>query len=138
MPMSAEETRAYRRGYSAGSRWPDHRPPHPPHELSAQLIKASQELRDAVDDFLATIDKEDELQGRLGEPVDRLDAVLVRIGEWLKMPEDQIEPLRCCGQCGYRMTLVRPGKYQCDNIHCETKSFPEKADLDAKQAEEVT
>ena len=23
-----------------------------------------------------------------------------------------------CGECGEVMTLVRPGKYQCDNINC--------------------
>ena len=24
----------------------------------------------------------------------------------------------CCGDCGKKLTLVRPGKYQCDNRNC--------------------
>jgi hypothetical protein len=35
------------------------------------------------------------------------------------MDIDGETPIAHCGDCGHRLTLVRPGKHQCDNIACE-------------------
>lgn len=84
--MDRKEKLAYGRGYNTGvaDRWPDHRPPHPPHPLVAALFRAAQLLRDAVDNELATLGENDEWQTSLGEPLDQLDVAMTDIGQWLR------------------------------------------------------
>ncbi len=36
--------------------------------------------------------------------------------------EEEIEPTHQCGSCGETLTLVRPGKHQCDNPKCVQNS----------------
>jgi len=88
-PMTPEESRAYSRGYSAGSRghWPLHRPPVPPHKVVSRLMTAARDLRDEVDGTLATLCEDDEWQEPLGPLVDAVDVALTRIGTWLLSEE---------------------------------------------------
>ncbi len=32
--------------------------------------------------------------------------------------DSELELIYACGDCGEKLTLVRPGKHQCDNINC--------------------
>ena len=83
--MASDYKKAYSKGYNAGARglWPEHRPPHPPHELIGRLMDSVLKLRDAVDGELATLDKDDPWQTILGDPMDIVDELLVEVGVWL-------------------------------------------------------
>lgn len=39
-----------------------------------------------------------------------------------KQTNDSIMEIFCC-ECGHKMTLVRPGKYQCDNSKCKSNKI---------------
>lgn len=60
--MKTEASKAYCRGYYAGSQgwYPKGTPPLPPEMVIADLIVALQGLCNAVDGLLATIDEDDE------------------------------------------------------------------------------
>lgn len=80
-----EERLAYQKGYSTGitGRWPSHKPPYPPCEVVAELVKASRELRDAADGLCATLTPEDEFSQALEPRIDRLDEALQKVTAWL-------------------------------------------------------
>lgn len=83
------ERRGYQRGYSNSCkpRWPEHRPPEPPNEIVAGIIRTTRALRDGVDGYLATIDPDDEIEKQLGPLVDAVDASLIAVSNWLVSPE---------------------------------------------------
>ena len=78
--------RGYGKGYYAGSRgaWPDHIPPAPPDEITAELIGVLRDLRDGVDSEIATFGEDDEVTLRLGALVDRVDDVLAKLSGWIR------------------------------------------------------
>ncbi|TXH49642.1 MAG: hypothetical protein E6Q97_22305 [Desulfurellales bacterium] len=90
MAQSDEVKRAYRRGYSSGyncrssHRWPDHKPPEPPNEIVAEIMRAATKLRDAVDIQLATLGDDDEWQHTLGDPMDEVTVALEKVSAWLR------------------------------------------------------
>ena len=90
MPNDAER-RAYYRGYAAGSRgrWPDHRPPLPPHDLIRRLMQAAQQLRDDCAAGCATFDPDDEFTRLLAPSIDAMDEAMAAVTEWLKAGGDQ-------------------------------------------------
>jgi hypothetical protein len=75
----------YAKGYYAGRRkaWPPHMPPEPPNEVIAELMAASQKLRDRVDAFLATVGPDDGMEEVLGPGIDAVDEAMRRVTEWL-------------------------------------------------------
>ena len=83
MPTTKEEKRAYARGYSAGHRWPEHRPPMPPDGLYRELQESAQSLRDAVHYYCSTFPDDDPIQVDVSPKIDRIDDALEKIGEWL-------------------------------------------------------
>lgn len=87
--MTHNERRLYGRGYNAGvnGRWPEHRPPRPPDENVAAILKAAQELRDGVDGEIAMFDEHDPIAKKLGPLIDALDDELVKVRRWLVSPE---------------------------------------------------
>lgn len=89
--MTSEQHKWYGRGYSAGTRasWPLHRPPAPPTKCVAKLMHAARNLRDKVDNFLATIEEDDPLQVTVGPAIDSLDDALAEIGLWLTSNDEQ-------------------------------------------------
>lgn len=86
--MSDDEKRAYAKGYSAGSRgrWPLHKPPRPPDEITAALVDALQALRDQVDGQLAMFDPDDEIVVTLYPFVDAATEALERVGKYCRQP----------------------------------------------------
>lgn len=48
------------------------------------------------------------------------------------------EPLVTCGQCGKELTLVRPGKYQCDNPECAQNKVKEPVKEEPDYGKEPT
>ena len=88
--MTATYSRAYGKGYTAGSnrRWPEHKPPYPPQAEVRALMEAVHKLRDCADHLCATIDPEDDWYKELSPGIDEVDAALVKISEWLKRATD--------------------------------------------------
>lgn len=86
---TTDTQRAYSRGYSAGrgNKWPSNKPPLPPNEHAAAIIKAAIELRNAVDSEMATFDEDDEMALRLYVYVDALDEAMKRVDRWLTTPD---------------------------------------------------
>ena len=82
--MTREEKLAYQRGYAAGAKWPDHRPPYPPELLVRQLMVATRMLRDEADAQCATLSPDDEFVVAFDKPIERVDDALEAIGKWLK------------------------------------------------------
>lgn len=82
--MNDAEKRAYRRGYARARSWPMHRPPHPPVPVLAEYMDAVRGVRDALDNFLATIEPDDAFALELGpmlDRLDRLDSATTKVGE---------------------------------------------------------
>jgi hypothetical protein len=92
MSNATPEQRAYSRGYAAAARkvrvWPPHKPPLPPDPIVGDLVKAAQELRDAVDGEMATFEEGDEMAERLYAKVDALDETMRRLTLWLQECEE--------------------------------------------------
>ncbi len=91
MPMTSEEKLAYSRGYYSGAKnnWPNHKPPHPPVEVIAQLMEAAQNLRDKVDGFVSTHGAGDDEcreyeEEKFGDGIDLVDEAMGAISIWLK------------------------------------------------------
>lgn len=86
MAASTERQKAYARGYARGrsGRWPDHRPPAPPDEVLAPIVRAAQSLRDAADHICATISEDDEFALELAPCIDGFDSAMTKFGEWLR------------------------------------------------------
>lgn len=85
--MTPEEKKAYQRGYhrAAIKAWPEHAPPLPPDELAAKIISVAVDLRNAVNDLLATLDEDDDFEGVLGPKVDAFDQAMVSLGAWVRI-----------------------------------------------------
>lgn len=83
--MQSEHSKAYMRGYSAGSskKWPAHRPPHPPNELVAQLMRAAEKLRDEADDICSILLPDDEFVTKLSPGIDDVNTALKAVTQWL-------------------------------------------------------
>jgi hypothetical protein len=83
-----ETHRAYNQGYFAASeRWySKEKPPLPPDECVRSLIIALQELCNAADSLLATIDENDEWSQSLGPHLDNGLAALEQYKDWLRRP----------------------------------------------------
>lgn len=88
--IGGAEVSEYSKGYHAGSRryWPKHRPPTPPDEVIAAIVRASQDLRDAVDSQLAVLDEDDVLVKELGPMIDKFDSAMVNLSNWLTAVDD--------------------------------------------------
>jgi hypothetical protein len=86
--MTKEETRVYAKGYNAGraNRWPDHKPPMPPNELLAELMRAASEVRDEMSGLLGSFDEDDDIQ-KHGRGIDALDDAMTKLNAWLKDAE---------------------------------------------------
>lgn len=87
--MNREIQRAYSRGYTAGAKWPEHKPPFPPNPIIRLLMEALRELRDVADTQCAMLGEDDDYAKQFDEPIDRADAALVAVGEWLKEGNSQ-------------------------------------------------
>lgn len=81
---------AYSKGYAAGMRgnWPSHKPPHPPTEVIAGLMKAINDLRDCADAICATLDPQDDFVLALGPKIDEVDGAMSKVKLWLMIPEE--------------------------------------------------
>jgi hypothetical protein len=92
----------YQRGYYAGinRKWPEHRPPLPPHPIWGRLLEAAQSLRDRADSICAQLSEDDEIVNRLGAAVDTFDDAMIDLGRWLKShPEvEHPEPAKETGK----------------------------------------
>jgi len=89
--MTADEKRAYSRGYNAGSRgkWPEHAPPNPPQEHVLALFVAAKSLADAAAAVLQVVlpdDGPDGLFTQMQQEVNRVDAAFETISRWLRQP----------------------------------------------------
>ena len=86
MAAATETQKAYARGYNRGSsgKWPDHRPPAPPDEILAAIVRAAQSLRDTADHICATISEDDEFALELAPRIDKFDSAMTKFGEWLR------------------------------------------------------
>lgn len=84
--MSPEEKRAYARGYNARKShlWPSHVPPVPPNEIVKELMDALTVIRNGVDAELSQFGPDDEWERRLGPLIDRADAALLAVSEWIQ------------------------------------------------------
>lgn len=82
--LDIEKKRAYARGYNAGSRWPDHRPPIPPNDIFKDFVERVYTLRDEVDRLLSSLDEDDPIWDGLRDCVDSVDEGFKNIGKWLK------------------------------------------------------
>ena len=82
----SEVSKAYSRGYAQAARkvWPPHKPPIPPDERIAGLVKALMNLRDGVDAELAKFGEDDEIEKVLGPLVAAADAELAKLTEWVR------------------------------------------------------
>ena len=78
-----EFKRAYNKGYKAGARWPEHRPPYPPEPIVRQLMEALHELRDVADTQCATLDEDDEYVAAFEAPIQKSDDAMRAVSEWL-------------------------------------------------------
>ena len=92
--MTLEKRRAYSKGYNAGRRgsWPDHKPPMPPHGLTANLIASARALRDGVDGELAAFLDDEPLFEPMGPLIDALDDSLAAISTWLRTQAESESP----------------------------------------------
>lgn len=81
---SLEERRAYARGYSRASAWPDHIPPEPPGSITRTLVASLREVRGELDAMQATLEQNDAFTIRLHKQIDQIDNALARLGEWVK------------------------------------------------------
>lgn len=83
---SSYERLAYARGYNAGvrGRWPEHRPPAPPHPLVRNVLAAAQGLRDEIDSLFATLCEDDEFNVRIDPHIAAFDESMVAIDRWLR------------------------------------------------------
>ena len=84
---SPEHMRGYSRGYVAGAKWPDHRPPCPPDAIVGLLHCALRNLRDVADGLVSTISDDDEWAELLNPRIDTADAALEALGRWVKTGE---------------------------------------------------
>ena len=86
MSQTREERLAYQRGYHTGSKraWPEHRPPTPPDEIVAALIRAGSALRDQADRTISTFDEGDVIVHELGPAIDAYDEAMAELGRWVK------------------------------------------------------
>lgn len=86
--MTPEESRAYSRGYQAGSkgRYPKHLPPSPPDEVAAAIYEALTELRSRADAELATFPDDDEIRDAFEPALDKADAAIEAYAAWLCAP----------------------------------------------------
>ena len=84
--MNPDYKRGYSKGYFAGSKgaWPDHRPPEPPHALFAGIMRAAQDLRDAIDAEISTFGEDDEVTRRIGPYIDAFDGQQEFLSGWLR------------------------------------------------------
>lgn len=82
----SELSKAYNRGYYAGSRswYPKHAPPLPPDEVIANLIVALQDLYNAVDAELAMLDEDDPWEIALAPKLENAFGALDGYREWLR------------------------------------------------------
>lgn len=76
----------YQRGYYAAkmARWPEHRPPFPPHPLFKAAMEAARILRDEADNVCAVLDEGDEFTKKLAPAIDRFDESMIAITNWLR------------------------------------------------------
>ena len=89
MAMTDGERRAYQRGYNRARSWPDHRPPQPPNEIIAELMKAATELRDRVDGIFATFEEDDPIQAQVNDAIEPLDRAMKAVTKWLLENENE-------------------------------------------------
>lgn len=84
--MTAEESRAYSKGYAAGLRraWPCNKPPKPPDEHISNLMAALTDLRDSADSICASLMEDDEFTKILSPKIDAVDRAMADITTWLK------------------------------------------------------
>ena len=87
--MTRAEKLSYARGYQRGRNWPLHKPPEPPEEVVAELMRALRILRDECDAVCATFGEDDELVVRISPFIDRADRALSLVGEYLMRHEDE-------------------------------------------------
>lgn len=80
---SAEERRAYQRGYQAGRKWPLYIPPEPPATVTRELIIALRSVRNELDSMQATLEQDDDFTRRLHAQIDVIDDALTKVGEWV-------------------------------------------------------
>lgn len=88
MAMTDDYRRGYRKGYTTSARtWPLFIPPIPPDPIIGELVKALQDLRDTADSICATFSDNDDVVIKFGGPIDRADAALEKLGEWVRYGE---------------------------------------------------
>ena len=103
-------------------------------KLSEQMSNPTDKLDEAVErlkaDRIRWLDNHPYKSGWMGTCADIL-TVCTALAEL----REKYEAGGCCTDCGYPVTIVRPGKYQCD--HCESVSHFEStiAKLTAELAE---
>lgn len=84
--VTDELTRAYLKGYYAGSRgrWPNHKPPNPPQEQVLALFVAAKDLADAANDVLSVIIPDEDIFIALKNQLDSVDSAFSEISKWLR------------------------------------------------------
>lgn len=85
--MTPGEKRAYARGYSAGAKWPDHKPPYPPTEAVEDLMRACRRIRDGIDGELSKFGDDPEWEQRFGPLIDCCDSAMEAVTQWLRSEE---------------------------------------------------
>ena len=83
--------KAYARGYQRGYRWPDHKPPIPPHPIIGRLIQALIDLRDCADGQMAAFDEDDPMARKFDPYIEAADEALSDVRTWLINVEDASE-----------------------------------------------
>lgn len=86
MARTNDEKRAYMRGYYAASRhwWPGHRPPLPPDEVIGPILKAAQDLRDALDAEIVTFLDDEPIVEKISPLIDNFDEAMTNLSHWLR------------------------------------------------------
>lgn len=76
----------YAKGWNAGTRgrWPEHRPPNPPHPVIGDLVRSGQMLRDAADSICSRLCEDDDFVKELGPAIDAFDEAMTKLTRWLK------------------------------------------------------
>lgn len=84
-----EYGKAYGKGYQAGAKkaWPTHCPPLPPDVITADIIKAAADLRNAADGICAILTDDDDFVKILSPKIDALDQANKKISEWIAMQQ---------------------------------------------------
>ena len=90
--VTRDEQRVYARGYQRGYKtarerhWPDYRPPTPPNEFVAAIMRASEKLADHVATWSGAFGEDDEFSLEMKPLLDAVDKAHCDVTRWLEQP----------------------------------------------------